>query len=128
MNKLFIALCLAWAGAAAAQNAAISADALAQEYARDGYAAQSRYAGKLITISGTIESRDTSSHGTPRVILVSGVTLTLADDQSNNLDLLHEGELIVANCTVGDGPLLPVLSACELAGSTEPHRVIHRVY
>lgn len=128
MNKLFLALCLAWAGVAAAQTAAISASTLAQEYARDGYAAQSKYAGKIITVSGTIESLDTSSHGTPRVALASGVILALADDQSNNLNLLHEGELIVVNCTVGDGPQLPVLSACELAGTAAPHRAIHRVY
>ena len=128
MKQLLIALCLIWAGAAAAQVATISGNALVQEYARDGYAAQSKYAGKIITVSGTIETVDASSHGTPRVTLASGVVLLMADDQSNNLEQLQHGELITANCAVGDGPELPELSACELAGAAEPHRAIHRVY
>ena len=126
MKQLLIALCAVWAGTAAAQ--VISASTLVQEYARDGYAAQSKYAGKIITVSGTIETLDTSSHGTPRITLASVVVLSLADDQTNNLDLLHSGELITANCAVGEGPQLPELTACELSEYIDRHRAAHQVY
>lgn len=130
MKTFFIAVLSLWLGSvvALAQSITVSGSDLAKEYAHDGYAAQTKYAGKIITITGTIDSMDTSSFGTSQVQLVGGARLSIADNQSDNMGQLQKGAMIVANCTVGDGSSLPLLTACELPGTAEPHHFLRRYY
>lgn len=126
MKKMLSLLLILGSVSVVAQTIAVSADQLVNAYQSNGYAAEQKYAGKIISVAGVVQSVGESALGTPRVTLNGGVVLSIADNQSDNLDQLQADAQITANCTVSGGTDLPLLTACELPGTSAPHHDAHR--
>ena len=116
MRKLAGTLLLIGSTSVFAQNIAIDANAFANAYEFNGRAAEQKYAGKTIAISGIVQSVDKSASGMPRVKLDGDIVLSMAGGQTGEIEQLRIGGQIVANCMVGSGSNLPQLTGCEMFG------------
>lgn len=96
----------------------VTAAELAAAYKKNEVAADEKYKGKKIEITGTVESIDSGAGDEPRVQLEGGemfITVTLQDIPKDEAKKLSKGDKVKAVCK-GDGEIIgfPKLKDCKL--------------
>lgn len=98
----------------------LSADEFGAAYEDDSEAANAKYAGKVILITGVVSDSGTDASGNPYIVvgegpsLLSGVQCMFTPDDEDQLSTLKKGETVSVQGKAENYVVIPLLSGCSI--------------